>query len=275
MSVNKDPAGLRVAIGAYGTVGAAVAQRLDEGIEGLTLSAVAAHDRVRAEQRVRALLRPVPVLSLAELADVADVVVECAPAAVFAEVAEPAVRAGRILMPISVGALLSHWHLVEIAAEHGARIIVPSGALLGLDAVKAAAQGRIDSVRMVTRKPPRSLTGSPYIEQHGIDLDKVDRPLKVFEGTAREGAKGFPANVNVAAALGLAGVGVDATHLEVWADPTVNRNTHRITVEADSVRFELKIENVPTEQNPRTGKLVALSVIATLKRLVDPLVVGT
>ncbi|MDH3672020.1 MAG: hypothetical protein OES46_12780 [Gammaproteobacteria bacterium] len=143
MSVNKDPAALRVAIGAYGTVGAAVAQRLDEGIEGLTLTGVSARDRPRAERRVCALRRPVPVLSLAELADVADVVVECAPAAVFAEVAEPAVRAGRIFVPITVGALLSHWHLVELATQHGARIIVPSGALLGLDAVKAAAQGRI------------------------------------------------------------------------------------------------------------------------------------
>lgn len=275
MSVSKDPAKLRVAIGALGTVGAAVAQRLDEGIEGLTLSAVSARDRARAEERVRKFRRPVPVLSLAELVDEADVVVECAPAAVFVEVAEPVVRAGRIFMPISVGALLSHWHLVELAAQCGARIIVPSGALLGLDAVRAAAEGQIHSVHMVTRKPPRSLAGSPHIMQQGIDLDKIDRPLKVFEGTAREGAKGFPANVNVAAALGLAGVGVDQTHLEVWADPTVSRNTHRITVEADSVRFELKIENVPTEQNPRTGKLVALSVIATLKRLVDPLVIGT
>ncbi len=275
MSANKETVPLRVAIGSYGTVGAAVAQRLDEGIAGLTLSAVSARDRARAEERVRQLRHPVPVLSLAELADVADVVVECAPAAVFAEVAEPAVKAGRILMPISVGALLSHWHLVELAALHGGRIVVPSGALLGLDAVKAAAQGRIDSVRMVTRKPPPSLAGSPHIEQHGIDLDNIAQPLKVFEGTAREGAKGFPANVNVAAALGLAGIGVDETYLEVWADPTVSRNTHNIIVEADSARFELKIENVPTEQNPRTGKLVALSVVATLKRLVSPLVVGT
>ena len=275
MSTKKKSTGLRVAIGGLGTVGAAVAQRLDEGIEGLTLSAVSARDRARAEERVRKFRHPVPVLPLAELADVADVVVECAPAAVFAEVAEPAVRGGRILMPISVGALLSHWRLVSLAAQCGARIIVPSGALLGLDAVKAAAEGQIHSVHMVTRKPPRSLAGSPYIAQRGIDLEQIDRPLKVFEGTAREGAKGFPANVNVAAALGLAGIGVDETHLEVWADPTVNRNTHRITVEADSVRFELKIENVPTEHNPRTGKLVALSVITTLKRLVAPLVVGS
>jgi aspartate dehydrogenase len=266
---------LRVAIGGLGTVGAVVAQRLDQGIPGLTLAAVSARDRARATQRIAALRRPVPVLALAELADVADVVVECAPAAVFAEVAEPAAKAGRIFIPISVGALLSHWHVVELAASHGARIIVPSGALLGLDAVRAVAEGEIHSVRMITRKPPRALAGSPYVEEHGIELDRITQPLKIFEGTAREGARGFPANVNVAAALGLAGIGVDRTLLEIWADPTVNRNTHNIIVEADSARFELKIENVPTEQNPRTGKTVALSVIATLKRLVSPLTVGT
>lgn len=273
-TTNRRPE-LRVAIGGLGTVGAVVAQRIDQGIPNLTLVAVSARDRVRAAQRVAALRRPVPVLALHELAAVADVIVECAPAAVFAEVAEPAIKAGRIFMPISVGALLSHWHIVELAATHGARIIVPSGALLGLDAVRAVAEGEIHSVRIITRKPPRALAGSPYVEEHGIELDKIDQPLKIFEGTAREGAKGFPANVNVAAALGLAGVGVDRTLLEIWADPTVSRNMHHIVVEADSARFELKIENVPTEQNPRTGKTVALSVIATLRRLVSPLTVGT
>ncbi len=266
---------LRVAIGGLGTVGTVVAQRLDAGIPGLTLVAVSARDHAGAARRVAALRRPVPILALPELADAADVVIECAPASVFAEIAEPAIKAGRIFMPISVGALLSHWHVVELAANHGARIIVPSGALLGLDAVRAVAEGEIHSVHMITRKPPSSLAGSPYIEQHGIELDQIKEPLKVFEGTAREGALGFPANVNVAAALGLAGIGVDRTQLEIWADPTVNRNTHNIVVEADSARFELKIENVPTEQNPRTGKTVALSVIATLKRLVSPLTVGT
>ena len=97
----------------------------------------------------------------------------------------------------------------------------------------------------------------------------------MFEGSAREGVAAFPANVNVAAALGLAGIGPDRTRLEVWADPGVSRNTHSIVVEADSARFEIKIENIPTEENPRTGRIVVLSIIAALRRLVDPLTVGT
>ncbi len=273
--IERTPSELRIAIGSLGTVGSAVAQRLDQGIDGLTLVAVSARDRARAAERMAGYRHPVPVLPLAELSGRADVIVECAPAGVFADVAEPAVKAGRIFVPISVGALLSNWQIVDLAKTHGARIIVPTGALLGLDAVRAAAEGHIDSVRMVTRKPPHALAGSPYIEAHAINLDRLDGPLKVFQGSAREGAQAFPANVNVAAALGLAGVGADRTRLEIWADPNVTRNTHNIVIEADSARLELNIENVPTEENPRTGRIVALSVIATLKRLVSPLTIGT
>ena len=152
---------------------------------------------------------------------------------------------------------------------------MPTGALLGLDAVRAAAEGDISSVRMVTRKPPKSLIGAPHLVANAIDVESLVAPLKVFEGSARDGARGFPANVNVAAALSLAGIGPDRTSLEVWADPNIERNTHRIEIEADSARFSMTIENVPSEENPRTGKITALSVIATLRRLVDPLVIGT
>ena len=218
---------------------------------------------------------PVPVLPLAELAEAADVIVECAPAAVFDELARPVVSAGKTLMLITVGGLLEHWDLVALAKNRGARIIVPTGALLGLDAVQAAAEGHIESVRMVTRKPPAGLAGAPYLVEKGIDLSAIDKPLKVFDGTARAGARYFPANVNVAAVLGLAGIGPDRTRLEIWADPTVRRNTHHVVVDADSARFELKIENVPSPGNPRTGKIVALSIVAALRKLVSPLCIGT
>ncbi len=106
-------------------------------------------------------------------------------------------------------------------------------------------------------------------------MDDLAEARKVFDGTAREGARGFPANVNVAAALSLAGIGPDETRLEIWADPAQTRNTHRIVVEAEAARFEMSIESVPSEENPRTGKLTTLSVIATLRGLTAPLRVGT
>jgi len=140
--------------------------------------------------------------------------------------------------------------------------------------VRAAAEGTIHSVKMVTRKPPAGLEGAPYLREHGISVNGLKAPLKVFDGSARAGARGFPANVNVAAALSLAGIGPDRTQLEIWADPGVTRNTHRIEVESDTARFSMQIENVPSE-NPRTGKNVALSVVAALRGLVSELKIGT
>jgi aspartate dehydrogenase len=266
---------LRVAIGGFGAIGQEVAKALDEGIPGLELIAVSARDQEKARRNLATLKAEVALLPLADLAFHADIVIECAPAAVFRELALPAIEQGRILVPLSVGQLLVHSDLEPRAAETGARILVPTGALLGLDAVRAAAEGRIDSVTMVTRKPPGGLAGAPYLVENNIDLEGLAEPRRVFKGTAREGAKGFPANVNVAAALSLAGIGPDRTTLEIWADPGVSRNTHTIEVEADSARFTLKIENVPSEANPRTGKITALSTIALLRGLTSTLRVGS
>ena len=271
-----EPTELKVALAGFGAIGGALARRLDRGITGLRLAAISARNLEKARDRADDdLAHPVPVLPPEALPDHADVVVECAPATAFRTIAEPALRVGRILMPVSVGALLEHADLIELARTNGARIVVPTGALLGLDAVRAAAEGEIHSVRMITRKPPGGLAGAPHLERHGIRLEGLSEPLKVFEGTAREGARGFPANVNVAAALSLAGIGPDRTRLEIWADPGVTRNTHRIVVEADSARFEMQIENVPSEENPRTGKITALSVIAALRGLVPSLKIGS
>ncbi len=262
---------LRIAIAGLGAIGAVVARRLDAGIPGLALTAVATREPAKA-----AALKGQPVVApFADLPAYADVVVEAAPAAVFRQIAQPAIASGRLFMPLSVGALLSHLDLVDLARQTGARILPPTGALLGLDAVRAAAEGTIHSVRMVTRKPPAGLKGAPHLEANAISLDGLDAPLKVFEGSAREAAIGFPANVNVAAALSLAGIGPDRTMVEVWADPTVTRNTHRIEVDADSTRFSMLIEGVPSPDNPRTGMLTPLSVIAALRGLVEPLKVGT
>ena len=187
----------------------------------------------------------------------------------------PVVSRGKTAVVLSVGALLANDDLIAMAKAHGGQIVVPTGALIGLDAVTAAAVGTIHSVRMTTRKPVRGLLGAPYLVEHKIDIESIKEPLKVFEGTAREAAIGFPANVNVAAALSLAGIGPDRTRVEIWADPTVTRNTHRIEVDSDSARFSMTIENVPSEENPRTGRIVALSTVATLRGLVSELKVGT
>ena len=264
----------RVAIAGLGAIGRAVARKLDEGVAGLSLSAVAVRNPAGAGTFLETLSRRPAVIALDALAGHADIVVECAPAQLLVAIAEPVLREGKKLVVLSVGALLSNPQLGQMAERYNAQILVPTGALIGLDAVLAAAEGRIESVRMITRKPVKGLVGAPFLIERGIRLDDLREPLKVFSGTAREAASGFPANLNVAAALSLAGIGPDRTQVEVWADPSVTRNTHRIEVESDSARFSMTIENIPSE-NPRTGRITALSVIALLRKLTSPVRVGT
>ena len=263
-----------VAIAGLGAIGLPLARALDAGVPGLSLAAVAVRDQAKAEAMLGGFHAPPPLVGLADLAD-CDIVVEAAPAALFERIALPAIEAGRIFVACSVGALLPRMHLVQRAQVTGARIVVPTGALLGLDAVRAAAEGPIDSVTLETRKPPAGLDGAPYLQEHGIQVLGITEPLCVFRGNAMDAAAGFPANVNVAAALALAGIGPMRTQVEIWADPGVTRNTHIIRVEAEAARFTMTIEGVPSDENPRTGKLTTLSVLACLRGLVNTLKVGS
>jgi aspartate dehydrogenase len=264
----------RVAVAGLGAIGRALVRRIADGIPGITLACAATGDRAKAEAWLQSERIARPLVALEAFPDHADLAVECAPAAVFEEICRPMLAAGKKVMVLSVGALLPRPELMELAKTAGGQIIVPTGALLGLDAVTAAAEGRVHSVRMITRKPPNGLAGAPYLVANGISVAGLTAPKRVFSGTAREAAAGFPANVNVVAALALAGIGPDQTEIEIWADPAVTRNCHTIEVDSDSARFTLSIENIPSE-NPRTGRITALSAVAALRKLHAPLRVGT
>ena len=263
-----------VAIAGLGAVGLPLARALDAGVSGLRLVAVASRDQVKARANLVGFQSPPRIVEIPELAE-ADIVVEAAPSAIFERIALPALEAGRIFIPASAGALLPRMHLTKLARNTGARIIVPTGALLGLDAVRAAAEGPIDSISIETRKPPMALAGAPYLERHGIDVMDLTQPLLVFDGNALDAAAGFPANINVAAALALAGIGPIRTKVRIWADPGVTRNIHTIRVESEAARFTMTIENVPSIDNPKTGQLTALSLLACLRGLVSTLKVGS
>ncbi|MBZ0146246.1 MAG: aspartate dehydrogenase [Pseudorhodoplanes sp.] len=256
-------ADIRVAIAGLGTIGRALAKRLAAGVPGLTLACAAAGDRTKAQAWLDAQGIACPLVELPDFPKHAAIAIDCAPASALERICTPMLEAGKQVMVLSAGALLPRPELIEIA-----------GALLGLDAVAAAAEGNIHSVRMITRKPPQGLKGAPYLEKNAISVEGLTEAKRVFSGSAREAAAGFPANVNVVAALSLAGIGPDRTVIEIWADPSVTRNCHTIEVESDSARFSLSIENIPSE-NPKTGKIVALSVLAALRKLSAPLRVGT
>ena len=264
----------RVAIAGLGAIGTSVAKAIDAGIDGVTLSAVSAQSIDKHREWLSQLKSVPAMLPIEQLADVADIIIECAPSKLVRSIVAPVVSRGKTAIVLSAGALLENDDLIELARRHGGQIVIPTGALIGLDAVTAAAVGTIHSARMVSRKPPRGFSGAPHVVENRIDLEAITAPQKIFEGNARAAAKGFPANINVSVALSLAGIGPDRTMVEIWADPTVTRNVHRIEVDSDSARFSMMIENIPSE-NPKTGRITALSVIACLRKLHAPLRVGT
>jgi aspartate dehydrogenase len=197
-----------------------------------------------------------------------DVVVEVGGHAALAAHGPAVLRAGIDLMLVSVGALAEHAVETAIVGAAGAgrsRAIVVSGAIGGLDAIAAAAVGGLSSVTHTTRKPARTLLG---------ERANLDGPCELFRGSAREGALRFPESINVASAVSLAGIGLDRTEVRVIADPNVESNMHEVVAKGAFGELRFDIRNVPTEDNPRTGRLVAMSVLHALRRRQARLVLG-
>jgi aspartate dehydrogenase len=265
---------MNVGICGLGAIGRAVCRALDDGIPGLKLAGATARDRERGERFLRTLASPAPFLALDELVTASDLVVEASTQAHLQEIAPRALGAGKDLVVLSCGGLLGRQDWVALAEARRCRILVPSAAIAGLDGVKGARVGALTSVTMETRKPPRGLAGAPWIEQQRIDLDAITAETLVFEGPATDACRAFPANVNVLAALSLAGLGPERTRIRLFAVPGLTMNVHRISVVGEFGRLAIEIENVPSE-NPRTGKLSYLSTIALLRDLGAPLRVGT
>ncbi|MDA0770670.1 MAG: aspartate dehydrogenase [Chloroflexi bacterium] len=266
----------KIGIAGCGTIGQKVATELDLGkVPGATLAAMTSRSMDKARAFVATLANPVPVLALEEMAQLVDLVVEAAIGSALNDIAIATLKAGKDLMALSGGALLGRQDLFDLAWDNGATIYVPSGAIAGLDGVVSASAGRIDSVTMTTRKPPGGLKGAPGVANIDFDLDTLQEPRIVYEGPTAEACRLFPANVNVSAALSMAGIGPDRTTIRIYADPTVTRNTHEIVVEGEFGRLAIKIENTPSSTNPRTGVLSALSAIASLKKITSPLQIGT
>jgi aspartate dehydrogenase len=275
LNVRASEPDVRVAIAGLGSIGKTIAAYLGmRRLPGHVLTAVAARNVSAAAEFVSTFTCPVSVVGIGDLGNYADVVVEAAPAELFPLIAEPALRAKKTVIVLSAGALLSNDHLIQIAKEEGGTILVPTGSIVGLDAVIAAAEGDIQSVRMISRKPPSSFVGTPFSNENGTDLEGLAEPRKIFAGNAREAVKEFPAILNIGAALALAGIGPERTFLEVWADPKLERNVHRIEVVSDLAILDMTIENIQSD-DPKTVKIVSRSVIALLRKMNGHMRIGT
>jgi aspartate dehydrogenase len=257
-----------------GTIGrtllrAADDRRLSEPVAGVT-----SRTESSARQFLAGLRNPPPYLDLDALVQRADLLVEAAGQEAVPELAARAFTAGKDLLLISVGALLDHPEIIDAAREAGCRLIVPSGAIAGLDGIKSACAGPVARVTMTTRKPPRGLEGAPYLMAHGISLAGLDQEREVFSGSARDACRGFPQNVNVSAAVSLAGIGPDRTTIRIIAVPGLERNCHDIEVEGEFGFLHIHIENIPSE-NPKTGRLTMLSIMRAIEDAADPVRIGS
>ena len=190
------------------------------------------------------------------------VVVEAAGHAAVAEFVPAVLEAGVPVVLASIGALAEeslHTRLVAAARKGGTRLLLPSGAIGGIDYLEAARRAGSLRVCYRSRKPPAAW--SKELAERGIRLDGLNSELMLFKGSAREAALLFPKNLNVAVTLALAGVGIDATEVEVVADPRVDANTHEIEIESNAGRSRMVFENTPSAINPKTSALAALSIV--------------
>jgi len=212
------------------------------------------------------------------IAERPDVVIEAASHDAVREFARPLLKQGIPVIILSGGALCDdalRARLEAAAAKYKALLYVPSGGIGGLDALKAVCVAGADSVEIAVTKPPAAWKGIPYVEKMNLDLDRLAAPVTLFEGSARAGVPHFPANVNIAAALALAGIGFDRTQLKVVADPALIYNTHYINIRGKTGNISIKFESVPFPDNPKTAMLACYSALAAFRQFSSPVRYGT
>lgn len=257
-----------------GAIGRALLKAVEGGVIWSRVAGVTSRTGEKAIEFLSTLREPPPFLTQAELIARSDLVIEAAGQNVFPGLAFETFDQGKELMVISIGALLDYPEIMSRSRETGCGLFLPSGAIAGLDGIKSASAGEVSRVTMISRKPPEGLEGAPYLVEQGISLAGLSEEKEVFSGSAREACRGFPANVNVSAAVSLAGIGPDRTQVRILAVPGLKRNCHDVEIEGEFGRLAIHIENVPTE-NPRTGRLTILSMIRAVQDAMDPVRIGT
>jgi aspartate dehydrogenase len=277
MSAWSPPFPARIGLAGFGNVGQELARRLTAGvIPEAQLAAATARDLVRAHANAAQFSPRPEIVPLAELPALSDIIVECATAESFPEIARMVLTAGKYLIAVSAGGVPNCPEMIELARAHGGRVRIASGAMPGLDIIRCASEGGVSRVHLRSRIKPDSMAHERYVLDCGHDFATrpPTEPVKVFEGTAGEAAAAFPRHFNVAVSLSLAGIGFDRTSVEIWVDPSIGGAIHHVDVEGEDIALTLESRNRPS-QNPRTSRIVAPSIIAAIRALVAPVTVGS
>ncbi len=256
---------MKVGLVGCGNIGADFCIALQKGEIPAEITALTDVDPSRTELLTTHFPLNATICSLEENVAAVDFVIECAAGSAVKSVVETAIKHRKDCLVLSVGGLLAHPELFDQARESKVQIHLPSGALCGLDGVRAGREAGLHSVSLTTRKPPKGLAGADYLVENGIDLDGLTEPKVVFEGAAADAVKAFPKNVNVAAALSFAGIGPKETRVRVIADPDATVNSHEIEAEGAFGKLRAVTENLPSPRNAKSSYLASLSGCAELR----------
>ncbi|MFA5068841.1 MAG: aspartate dehydrogenase domain-containing protein [Candidatus Omnitrophota bacterium] len=261
----------KIGIVGCGAIGSYLAKRVRSDLSGSArLSAFCDLDNDKALKLSRCF-RPTPaVVCFDRLVDLCDIVIEAsAPESSF-DFAEKALKKKKDIMLMSIAGILDRsGRLFDLARKKKARIILPSGAICGLDALKGAMMGGIKKVSLTTRKPPKGLKGAPFIESNNIDLDSIARETVIFEGPASHAIRAFPKNINVSALLSIAGLGPKKTLVKIITSPEYQVNSHELSIEGDFGKIVCTAENAACAENPKTSFFACLSAFSALKQALD------
>jgi aspartate dehydrogenase len=270
---------LNISLVGCGTIGTEIAQAINNDFKDQSrLIAVCDKNPQQAEKLSSTLKQKPQIISLDQLDELinkSQLVIEAASGNIVPELVEKCLRADVDVMAISIGGFIGNPALFELAEKSRARLFLPSGALCGLDAVKAAKTSEIKKASLITRKPPKGLKGAPYLKNKGIDVAGLSAETVVFEGSAREAIEAFPKNINVSALLSIAGIGADKTKVKIITSPEFKTNSHQMIIEGDFGKIESLSENKPSPSNPKTSYLAVLSCIACLKQILSHVKLGT
>ncbi len=260
----------KIALLGCGAIGTQIAMAIDSGKIPAQLTQIYDQSKQSSEELASKLKNKPIIVENSHLlsSGQVDLVVETASQQAVKDVALSVIQNKKDLMIMSVGALLDSSVfevLTDACTEFSKTIYLPSGAIAGLDALKSA-KNELTSVTLTTTKNPKSLKGAKFFETSDVDVEKIQKTTVIFEGTASDAVKLFPANINVAALLSLVGIGNEKTKVKIIANPDTNKNTHEIEAEGKFGKMNFLIENVPDETNPKTSRLAILSAIETLRK---------
>ncbi len=271
----KEQKKLRVGIVGCGAIGSTLGLMVKERFPA-RMAVAALCDIV--PEKARALRKKLPgakVCSLPGLIRESDIVIEAAGAGVSFDIARRSLAEKKDVVVMSVAGVLGREKkLFALARKNRAGIYFPSGAICGIDGIKALALSGVASMTLKTFKPPRALEGAPYLLERGISVAGLKKDRVVFDGPARRAVKAFPQNINVVALLSLAAEGQAEPRVQIIASPKLKRNVHEISVVSRAAVLRIRCENVPSPGNPKTSYLAILSAARTLAGIVDVVRLG-